>query len=83
MKITNYKVKLEYPIEISKCKCPLCGETKSFRDLYVRGICGTKYIWFRKFINIYRYTQEKYTCYTCGAEWKSKITKEKVIIQEI
>lgn len=82
MKITYHKVKLQSSIGITIQKCPLCSETKAFDILCIGGLEGTRYVWFRKFINIYRYTQDKYTCHTCGAKWKSKIKKEKVKIEE-
>lgn len=61
-------------------KCPLCGEEKRFVSGESGGVEGFKHIWFKRRItriwDLYKYSQEKYRCHSCGAEWQHSVVKE-------
>ena len=61
-------------------KCPLCGETKQFIIGNSGGVEGFRHTWFRRritrFWDLYKYSQEKYRCHSCDAEWKHSIVTE-------
>lgn len=84
MRVTKYrKTKLITNME-TDIPCPLCGETKSFEasDSDNWGVQRQRKTWFKRYFifGLYKYEQDKYRCWTCGAEWKNEV--KELLIKE-